>query len=182
MRVDCSVTSIPSFRIDVSLSSKSIQFSVKTTRMEPDDKIELREVLRLLHLSLDQHLGSRKVLKVFIIYNNIDGISWTLQVVSSNFDSFKNGKQFLAICIVIQFCHSKNVRVKSNQINFIFFINNGKNCSGSIVQSISFHDELSIENPISENRCYDLEPKGLSNKTTLVLSNTRELDRVPSSE
>ena len=30
--------------------------------------------------------------------------------------------------------------------------------------------------------CYDLKLKGLSNKTTLVLSNTRELDRVPSTE
>ena len=27
--------------------------------------------------------------------------------------------------------------------------------------------------------CYDLKLKGLSNKTTLVLSNTRELDRAP---
>ena len=30
--------------------------------------------------------------------------------------------------------------------------------------------------------CYDLKPKGLSNKTTLVLSNTRELDRVPNTK
>ena len=37
-------------------------------------------------------------------------------------------------------------------MNFIFLINNGKDCSKSIVQSISFHDELSIGNPISENR------------------------------
>jgi len=32
------------------------------------------------------------------------------------------------------------------------------------------------------NRCYDLKLKGLSNKTTLVLSNTREFDRVPSTK
>ena len=30
--------------------------------------------------------------------------------------------------------------------------------------------------------CYDLKLKVLSNKTTLVLSNTRELDRVPSTK
>ena len=30
--------------------------------------------------------------------------------------------------------------------------------------------------------CYDLKLKGLSNKTTLVLSNTRELNRVPSTK
>ena len=32
------------------------------------------------------------------------------------------------------------------------FINNGKNCNKSIVQSISFHDELSIRNSMSEDR------------------------------
>ena len=30
--------------------------------------------------------------------------------------------------------------------------------------------------------CYGLKPLGLDNRTTLVLSNTRELDRVPSTK
>ena len=37
-------------------------------------------------------------------------------------------------------------------MNFIFFVNNRKDCSKSIVQSISFHNELSIRNPMSKNR------------------------------
>jgi len=45
--------------------------------------------------------------------------------------------------------------VKDNQIDFIFFINNEKNYSKSIVQSISFHDELSIRNPMSKDRSRD---------------------------
>jgi len=77
VRVDCGVASIPLFRIDVPLSSESIQFGTKMTRIEPNDKVELEEVFRLLHLPLDQHLSSRKVLKIFMIYNNIDGIDWT---------------------------------------------------------------------------------------------------------
>jgi len=36
-------------------------------------------------------------------------------------------------------------------MNFIFFVNNGKDCSKSIVQSISFHDKLNIGNPMSED-------------------------------
>ena len=40
-------------------------------------------------------------------------------------------------------------------MNFIIFVNNGKNCSEHIVQSISFHDKLSIGNPISKNRSKD---------------------------
>jgi len=40
MRVDCGIASIPPFRMDVPLSSESIQFDAKTTRVEPDDKVE----------------------------------------------------------------------------------------------------------------------------------------------
>ena len=74
VRVDYGIASIPYFRIDIPLSSESIQFGTKITRTESDDKIELRKVLKLLCLSLDQHLGNRKILKVFIVCDNVDGI------------------------------------------------------------------------------------------------------------
>ena len=60
MRINYSVASILLFRIDVPLSSESDQFGAKMTRMEPDDKVELRKVLRPLCLPLGQHLGNRK--------------------------------------------------------------------------------------------------------------------------
>ena len=59
------------------------------------------------------------------------------------------------MCVIVQLCCSESPGVKGDQMNFIFFINNGKNCSESIVQSISFHNELSIRNPMSENRSGD---------------------------
>ena len=37
-------------------------------------------------------------------------------------------------------------------MNFIIFINNGEDCSESIVQGISFHNELNIRNPMSKDR------------------------------
>ena len=37
-------------------------------------------------------------------------------------------------------------------MNFIIFVNNGKDYSESIVQDISFHDELSIGNPMSKDK------------------------------
>ena len=52
VRIDCSIASIPPFRIDIPLSNESIWFGTKITRVEPDNKVELREVLGLLHLSL----------------------------------------------------------------------------------------------------------------------------------
>jgi len=57
--------------------------------------------------------------------------------------------------IVVQLYYSKNIGVKGNQMNFIFFINNEKDCSKNMVQDISFHNELSIRNPISQNRSGD---------------------------
>ena len=47
------------------------------TRIELDNKVELREVLGPLCLPLDQYLDSRKVHKVFVTCNNVDGIGWT---------------------------------------------------------------------------------------------------------
>ena len=133
VRVDCGIASIPPFRIDVPSSSKSIWFSAKTTRAEPDNKIELGGILRPLHLSLSQYLGSRKILKVLMIYNNVDGIGQTFQIVPPNLESFKDGKQFLVMCVIVQLHHSKSARVKGNWMNFIIFVNNGEDCSESIV-------------------------------------------------
>jgi len=46
--------------------------------MEPDDKVELREILGLPHLPPGQHLGSRKVLKVFIVKFTNGGLNFIL--------------------------------------------------------------------------------------------------------
>ena len=92
VRVDYGIASTLPFRINIPLSSESVQFSAKMTRMEPDNKIELRKILRPPHLPSDQHLSSRKILNVFMICNNIDGIGQILQVMLPNFESFKDGK------------------------------------------------------------------------------------------
>ena len=74
VRVDYGVASIPPFRIDIPSSSESIRFCSETTRAEPDDKVELGEVLRPLCLSPGQYLGSKKILKILMIRNNVNGI------------------------------------------------------------------------------------------------------------
>ena len=120
--------------------------------MEPNDKVKLGEVLGPPHLSPGQYFGGRKILKVLMIRNNVDRIGWTFQIVPPNLESFKDGKQFLVMCVVVQLRHSESARVKGNWMNFIIFINNGEDCSKSIVRGISFHNELSIRNPMSKDR------------------------------
>ena len=101
VRVDCGVASIPPFRIDVPSSSESIWFCAEMTRTEPDDKVELGKVLGLLRLPLGQYLSSRKILKVLMIRNNIDGIDWTFQIVLPNIESFEDGEQFLVMYVIV---------------------------------------------------------------------------------
>ena len=74
VRVDYGIASISLFRVDVLPFSESIQFGTKMTRTEPDNKAELREILKPLHLSPGQYLGNKKVLNVFMICNNINEI------------------------------------------------------------------------------------------------------------
>ena len=133
MRVDCGVASIPLFKIDIPLSSKSIWFSAEMTKAEPNNKVELGEVLGLPCLPLGQYLGSRKILKVLMIRNNVNGIDRTFQIVLPNLESFEDSKQFLVIYVIVQLCCSESARVKDNWMNFIFFVNNGEDCSKSIV-------------------------------------------------
>jgi len=133
VRVNCSIASIPPFRIDVLLSSESIQFGAKMTRVEPDNKVELREVLGPPCLPPGQYLGNREILKVLIIRNNVNGIGWTFQIVLPNLEDFKDSKQFLVMCVVIQLHYSESARVKGNWMNFIIFINNGEDCSKGVV-------------------------------------------------
>ena len=59
------------------------------------------------------------------------------------------------MCVIIQLYYSKSMKVESNQINFVFFIHNRKNCNKSIVQSISFYNELSIRDPVHKDESRD---------------------------
>ena len=114
VRVDYSIASISLFRIDIPLSSESIWFGAKITRVEPDDKVELGEVLGPLHLPLGQHIGSKEILKILMICDNINGIGQTFQIVSQNLESFEDSKQFLVMCVIIQLRCSESARVKGN--------------------------------------------------------------------
>ena len=92
VRVDYGIASILLFRIDVPLSSESIYFCAEMTRAEPNDKVELEEVLGPPHLPLGQYFHSRKILKVLMICNNVNRIGQTFQIVSPNLKSFEDSK------------------------------------------------------------------------------------------
>ena len=94
--VDYGIASILLFRINILLSSKSIQFSVKIFKIELDKKVELQDILRLMYLSVGQYLSSRKVLKIFIICNNVNKKEQILKIVVPNLKASKIAKIFLS--------------------------------------------------------------------------------------
>jgi len=94
--VDHGIASILLFRINVLLSSKSIQFSVKISKIELDKKVELQDVLGPMYLSVGQYLSSRKVLKIFIICNNVNKKEQILKIVVPNLKASKMAKIFLS--------------------------------------------------------------------------------------
>ena len=49
-----------------------------------------------------------------MIHNNVNRIGQTFQIVSLNLESFKNSKQFLVMCVVVQLHCSESAGVKSN--------------------------------------------------------------------
>jgi len=53
VKVDCGIASISLFRINIPSSSESIWFGTEITRVEPDDKVGLGEILGLPCLSPD---------------------------------------------------------------------------------------------------------------------------------
>ena len=110
-----------------------------------------------------------------MIHNNIDRIDQTFQIVLPNLESFKDGKQFLVMCVVVQLCYSESERVKDNWMNLIIFVNNGEDCSKSIVRGISFHDKLSIGNLMSKDKsrskCFFEKVENILTKGVKLLRN-----------
>jgi hypothetical protein len=72
MRVNLSIVLIPLFGIDVPASSKGIWFSSKFSGTETDDHIELVEEFWPMSLMAREESGSRKILKVLMVRDNVN--------------------------------------------------------------------------------------------------------------
>ena len=90
MRVDLSVLTIPLFRVDVPLSSECIQFPTKFTQSEPDYKVELGKEFGPTDLTSSKDLGSREILKVLMVCNDVDGFHGAFKVMMPVFKGFKD--------------------------------------------------------------------------------------------
>ena len=95
-------------KIDVLLFSESIRLGSELTRVEVDDKVKLKEILRLSYLLTSQNLSGQKI-------------------------CFKNSKEFLVMDVVVELGKVKSVEMKDYQMNIIIQGYDRQDSSKSII-------------------------------------------------
>ena len=101
--IDLSVAGIPLFRIDVPPSSDRVRFFTEFSGTESDYHVELVKVFRPPDLPPSKDFGSSEILEVFMVGDNIDGISGTFEVMPPRFESFKNSEKLFIVGVVVEF-------------------------------------------------------------------------------
>ena len=92
LRVGSGIVAIPLFKIDVPLSSQCVGFGPELPRMEANDEVEPGKVFRPPCLTMREDLGCRKVLKVLVISDDINGCTRTLEIMLPSGEGFKYRK------------------------------------------------------------------------------------------
>jgi len=62
--------------------------------------------------------------------------------VALGLEGFENSKNFLVVCIIIEFSSLVDVEMKCDWVDFFFFCHNQWNNHESIVGSISFYNNF----------------------------------------
>ena len=92
LRVGSGIVAIPLFKIDVPSSSQCVRFGSELPLMEANDEVEPGKVFRPSSLATREDLCRRKVLKVSVISDDINGCTGTLEIMSPLGEGFKNRK------------------------------------------------------------------------------------------
>ena len=94
-------------------------------------------------------LCSRKIFQVFVVGNNINWSCRAFKVMSPDMESFKNGKEFFVVGVVVQFGRGESMEVESNQMYFIGVVGDGENGTKCIVGGVSLNNDRMIRDPMS---------------------------------
>ena len=90
VRIDLSILAIPFFRVHIPLTSECIQFPTKFTWLELDYKVELGKEFRPTDLTSSKDLGSREILKVLMVCNDVNGFHGAFKIMTPVFKGFKD--------------------------------------------------------------------------------------------
>ena len=87
-------------------------------RIEIDDKIESREILKPVHLLARKDLSSSKIFKIFMIDDNVNRITRTFKIVTPCLEGFKDFKELFVMNIIIEFRTREHTEMECNRVNF----------------------------------------------------------------
>ena len=91
LQIDLCVVPIPPFRIDVPASSEGVRFSAEAARAEADNEVEMMEEFRPAGLSARKKFRSGKILKIFMICDDINRKGGALEIVPPSAEGFVDG-------------------------------------------------------------------------------------------
>ena len=80
-RVNFSIVIISPFWVHIPTSCKGVGFGTESARAETDNQIELREEFRPMSLMTCQNLGGTEIFKIFVVCDNINRDSGTLEIM-----------------------------------------------------------------------------------------------------
>ena len=99
-----------------------------------------------------RYFGSREVLKVLVIGNNIDRDTGTFKEVAPNTEGLKNSQEFFVMSVVVELRGSKSAGMESHRVDFTGVGLDGEDCTQSIVGGIGLDNNRLVWNPMCENR------------------------------
>ena len=79
-------------RVDVPLSIQSVRFGSESAGEEMDDEVELQQIFGPTDLSSSEEFGGCEIFEIFVVGDDVNWRSRTFEVVSPNFEGFKDCK------------------------------------------------------------------------------------------
>ena len=87
--VDSGIVAIPLLKIDIPSSSQCVGFGPELPGTEANDEVKTGKKFGPSCLTTREDLGRRKILKVPVISDNVNGCTGTLKIMSPSGESFK---------------------------------------------------------------------------------------------
>ena len=67
---------------------------------------------------MSQNFSGRKILKILVIHDNINGSTGAFQVVLLDTESFKNNQEFFVMGVIVEFWRAESMGMECNGMDF----------------------------------------------------------------
>ena len=102
-------------------------------------------------LPVSQEFDGCKVLQVLVVGDNINQSYRAFKIVASGSKSLMNSEELLVMSVVVEFQSRQCLGIVGDRPNLLVRTTNRENASDDIVGDICFHNNWSVQNPMSED-------------------------------